>query len=248
MNQHMRMHQVIGHMTHHGLVTHHLMIPSSNKNVKHVRYGMWNMCNAKVITLECYVSKLFTSPEGGPSGRGRADMSLSASIKLEEFIPSDSHSASSMAMACSCPCPTCLIADVHSHPVSYVRSQTEVINEGIPKMHRSQVLQLSRDISSWWFQHQNQIHTCHPHQRTWHQMRGYPMDQRAWEENGRLPVGRAVAGWVCWWEGSYGLHACLLHVHEFQRHWQRPVSQWNCQTLWLHSNSPIVRLINIHVG
>src|ERR1700735_3953947 len=110
----MRMHQVIGHMTHHGLVTHHLMIPSSNKKVKHVRYG-----NAKVITLECYVSKLFTSPEGGPSGRGRADMSLSASIELEEFIPSDSHSASSMAMAllmpmsnlsnCRCTSTSCII-------------------------------------------------------------------------------------------------------------------------------------------
>ena len=98
--------------------------------------------------------------------------------------------------------PACLIADVHQNPVSYVRRKTKLIRQGIPKMHWNQWLQLGRGVLSWGFQHQNQIHTCYPHQRTRYLMRGYPMDWRAWEENGRLPVRGAVAGWNCQCEGS----------------------------------------------
>ena len=81
-----------------------LMIPSSNKNLKHVGYDKWNMCNTYVMMLGGYVSRLSTSSEDGLSGRRSGDMLHSVSIKVEEvFLPWASHSASSIAEALSMP-------------------------------------------------------------------------------------------------------------------------------------------------
>ena len=58
------------------------------------------MCHVHVTLSGGYVSSLFTSSEGGPSGQSSADAVHSASVELDMgSIPSAWHNASSIAVA-----------------------------------------------------------------------------------------------------------------------------------------------------